>query len=144
MPPITASPACFSTGIGSPVSIDSSTVLAPSVSFAVDGDFFAGSHAQRVADCTCSSGTSCSWPFADDAGRRRRERHQLADRAARAAARPQLQHLAQQHQRRNHRGRLKIHFHLAIVLERIGNPAGQQHRHEAVEIRRAILPARSA
>jgi hypothetical protein len=42
VPPMTASPACFSTGIGSPVIIDSSTELLPSVSRPSTGTFSPG------------------------------------------------------------------------------------------------------
>ena len=42
VPPITASPTCFSTGIGSPVIIDSSTELPPSVSRPSTGIFSPG------------------------------------------------------------------------------------------------------
>ena len=51
VPPVTRSPGPFSTGIGSPVIIDSSTALRPSSDDAVDGHLLAGPDAQPVADC---------------------------------------------------------------------------------------------
>ena len=59
---MTASPARFSTGIGSPVIIDSSTELPPSVSRPSTGIFSPG-RTRRTSPCrTSSSGTSRSWP----------------------------------------------------------------------------------
>ncbi len=49
VPPTTLSPAVFSTGMGSPVTIDSSTELRPSVTSAIDGHFFAWANAQQIA-----------------------------------------------------------------------------------------------
>ncbi len=49
VPAITASPACFSTGIGSPVSIDSSTRARAFDDLAVDRNLLAGPHAEHVA-----------------------------------------------------------------------------------------------
>ena len=48
--PVTLSPASFSTGIGSPVTIDSSTALRPSIDHAVDRHLLARPDAQQVAD----------------------------------------------------------------------------------------------
>ena len=48
--PITRAPALFSTGIGSPVSIDSSTLERPSSTIAIDRHLLARAHAQAVAD----------------------------------------------------------------------------------------------
>ena len=48
--PMSLSPARLVTGIGSPVSIDSSIELLPSTTDAVDGHFLARAHTQQVAD----------------------------------------------------------------------------------------------
>ena len=48
--PVTGSPASFSTGIGSPVSIDSSTDERPSTHHAVHRHLLARPHPQPVAD----------------------------------------------------------------------------------------------
>ena len=50
VPPVTLLPFVFSTGIGSPVIIDSSTRGRAFEHDAVDRNFFAGPHAQAVAD----------------------------------------------------------------------------------------------
>ncbi len=60
--PITPSPAPFSTGIGSPVTIDSSTALAPSSTTPSTGTFSPGRTRRRSPARTFSSGTSSSPP----------------------------------------------------------------------------------
>jgi hypothetical protein len=62
--PISLSPARLLTGIGSPVSIDSSTALAPSVTVPSTGTFSPGRTRSRSPTCTWASGTSCSLPSA--------------------------------------------------------------------------------
>ena len=62
VPPITGSSFCFSTGIGSPVIIDSSTVLLPSVILPSTGIFSPGRTRRMSPWWTSSSGTSRSWP----------------------------------------------------------------------------------
>ena len=75
---------------------------------AVDGNLLARPDAQDVADLHLVERDFVVHAVADDAGRRRRERQEFADRGAGAAAGTQFQHLAQQHQRRDHRGRLEV------------------------------------
>ena len=58
--PMTTAPMPFSTGIGSPVSIDSSTADAPSVTTPSTGTFSPGRTRSRSPGCTASSGTSVS------------------------------------------------------------------------------------
>ena len=60
--PISLSPGRLVTGSGSPVSIDSSTALAPSVTTPSTGIFSPGRTRSRSPTCTCASGTSCSLP----------------------------------------------------------------------------------
>ena len=60
--PISASPGRLSTGSGSPVSIDSSTALAPSTTTPSTGTFSPGRTRSRSPMCTCASGMSCSRP----------------------------------------------------------------------------------
>ena len=50
VPPVTRAPAVFSTGIDSPVSMDSSTELAPSVTKPSTGNFLAGTNSKAVSD----------------------------------------------------------------------------------------------
>ena len=50
VPPMTSSPTCFSTGIDSPVIIDSSTALAPAITSPSTGIFSPGRMTTRVFD----------------------------------------------------------------------------------------------
>ena len=110
VPPISLSPGAFSTGIDSPVTIDSSTALVPSSTTAVDRHALA--RAARAADrrcCTLSSGISSSRPSA----RMRRAVFGARLSSARIAppvllAGAQFQHLAEQHQHRDDGGRFVI------------------------------------
>ena len=60
VPPITRSPAFFSTGIDSPVSIDSSTALAPESTSPSTGTRSPGRTITMSPLRTCSTGTSTS------------------------------------------------------------------------------------
>ena len=60
--PVTALPASLSTGIASPVTIDSSTVLRPSTTTPSTGIFSPGRTRMRSPTCTSASGTSRSSP----------------------------------------------------------------------------------
>ena len=60
VPPVTASPAAFATGMGSPVSMDSSTLELPSVIFPSTGIFSPGRTRSIAPTATRSSGTSRS------------------------------------------------------------------------------------
>ena len=68
VPPVTWSPGTFSTGIGSPVTIDSSMALVPSSTTPSTGTFSPGRTRRRSPGCTWSRGTSSSLP----SSRRRR------------------------------------------------------------------------
>ena len=62
--PISLSPTRLVTGIGSPVSIDSSTALLPSATTPSTGTFSPGRTRSMSPTCTCVSGTSSSVPSA--------------------------------------------------------------------------------
>ena len=62
--PISASPTRLVTGTGSPVSMDSSTALRPSVTTPSTGTFSPGRTRSRSPTCTWASGTSSSLPSA--------------------------------------------------------------------------------
>ena len=128
VPPITRSPGAFSTGIGSPVIIDSSTALVPLEDDAIDRDLLAGPHAQPIADRDLVERHVLFPPVvAKDPRRLRREPQQRPDRAARPAPGAQLQHLSQQHQRRDDRRRLEVHADLsAMAPERRGKRPGER------------------
>ena len=89
VPPVTRSPATFSTGMGSPVIIDSSTVLSPSSTTPSTGTFSPGRTRRRSPMTTCSSGMSSSAAIlANDAGGLGREAEQGAQCTPRGGARP--------------------------------------------------------
>ena len=62
--PITLAPGVFSIGIGSPVSIDSSTLERPSSTSPSTGTFSPGRTRSRSPTCTCVNGMSSSLPSA--------------------------------------------------------------------------------
>ena len=62
VPPMTRSPAVLATGIDSPVSIDSSTALAPDDDLAVDGNALAGLHEHDIAAAHVADGHFRSRP----------------------------------------------------------------------------------
>ena len=62
VPPITRSPGCFSTGMDSPVSIDSSTALPPERTSPSTGSRSPGRTITTSPLATCSTGTSTSVP----------------------------------------------------------------------------------
>jgi len=62
VPPMTSSPASLRTGIGSPVSIDSSTAEAPSTTTPSTGTFSPGRTRTRSPTATAAMGTSVSTP----------------------------------------------------------------------------------
>ena len=109
VPPITLAPGSLVTGIDSPVTmrlverraaLDART---PST-----GTFSPGRTRSRSPTAIASSATSSSLPSRDAARGLRREIEQRADRARGLLARAQLQHLAEQHQHGDDRGRLEI------------------------------------
>ena len=109
VPPITRLPGAFSTGIGSPVTSDSSTELDPSSHDAIDGNFFAGAHAQRVAGCDVLDGhVDFGAVGADQARGSRRKFEQRANRGGGAAARAQFEHLPEKHERGDRGGGFEI------------------------------------
>ncbi len=62
VPPTTASPSRFSTGMGSPVIIDSSTELSPPTTTPSTGTFSPGRTMMMSPGTTASTGTSTSRP----------------------------------------------------------------------------------
>ena len=110
VPPITLSPAAFVDRHRSPVTIDSSTALRPSITVPSTGTLSPGPHAQPVADLRPGRARSPrSPPSASQPPRGlRRQVEQRPDGAAGLLARAQLQHLPEQHQHGDDRGRLEI------------------------------------
>ena len=103
---------------------------------AVDGNFFAGTHAQPVAGHDGVERHVLVAAVILDAPRGfRRERDERADRTRGRGAGAQLQNLAEQHQYRDDTGRLEIKRDAAmLIVKRRGKQAGRQHRDNAVAI----------
>ena len=133
VPPITLSPGFFSTGNASPVIIDSSTRRSAFDDLAIDRNFFAGSHPQVIAHFHLRQRNLVFTAIGHEPRGRRGEIEQAADRVAGAAARPQFEHLAEQHQHSDHRGRFEIDAGLSVVRHRGREHAREQHDYGAVE-----------
>jgi hypothetical protein len=97
-----AAPGVFSTGIGSPVIIDSSTVLRPSITTPSTGTFSPAARAGGRRPRPASSGTSSSVPSRDARAAAAPSPSSARIAAPVRARRAQLEHLAQQHQRHDH------------------------------------------
>ena len=107
--PIDAVAGLFSTGIGSPVTIDSSTRARALEHDAVDRHLLARAHAQPVADVHVLERHVLVGAVVADAPRGlRREAEERLDGGAGAAARAELEHLAEQDERHDHRRRLEV------------------------------------
>jgi hypothetical protein len=113
--PMTGSPGPLATGIGSPVTIDSSTLLAALEHHAVDRDFSPGrTRSGRPADLGAARRAPCRRASLMRAPSWRPARAARGCRAG-AAAGAQLEHLAEQHQGDDHRGGLEVDADLAAV-----------------------------
>ena len=147
VPPITRSPGSFATGIDSPVTIDSSTAPLPSIDDAVDRHALA--RAARAAGRRPRPGRARPPPRrrpARHAARGlRREIEQRADGAAGRLARPELQHLAEQHEHGDDRGRLEIDGDAAVhAAERRRERSRARASRRRCRARRRRCPWRSA
>src|SRR6266849_9278409 len=109
--PITRSLGFFSTGIGSPVTIDSSTELMPSTTTPSAGTFSPGLTRIRSPGTTRSSGTSYSPVRCDHTCGLWRQSEERFDRAAGVASSAQLEDLAEHHQRGDRGGGLEVNRH---------------------------------
>ena len=107
--PITVSPARLVAGIGSPVTIDSSTADDPGHHDGVDGDLLAGPDHHLVPDHHLLHRDLGLGPVADDAGGAGLQAQQLADGLAGAGLGPGLDQPAEHDQRQDHPGGLEIH-----------------------------------
>ena len=119
VPPVTRSPAAFSTGIGSPVTIDSSTALRPSSTTPSTGTFSPGrTRSRSPAMDLLERDVGLAAVGGEPPRGPGRQPEQRADRAAGAAAGAQLEHLAEQHQRGDDRGRLEVDRHPVLARDR--------------------------
>ena len=125
--PVTGSPGDFSTGIGSPVTIDSSTVLVPSRTTPSTGTFSPGRTRRRSPGLHVLEGHVGLGPVVSHpAGGLRRQAEKGPDGPAGALAGPKLQHLSHEDEGDDHRRRLEVAAHLAVGLARkdAGNTPG--------------------
>ena len=112
--PITRSCGFFSTGIDSPVTIDSSMALVPSRTTAVDWNSFARPYPKRISGRhALERHVFFAAILANAPCRLRGQAEQGADRRARSTARPQLENLSQQHERHDHGRRFEVHGNAA-------------------------------
>ena len=138
VPPVTGTPATFSTGMGSPVTIDSSTLVAAIEDDAVDRDALTGPHAHPIADTNIAKRHIALGFVRIDAMRRlRRKPEQGPDRGAGAAPRAQLQHLAEQHKHNDDGSRLEIHGNVPAHAEGVRKEIRCDRRDDAEAVRRA-------
>ena len=100
---------------------------------AVDRHFLARAHAQRVADVHVGQGHVFFAPIGVDASRGLgRQAEQRLDRRRGLRARLELEDLAEQRQRDDHRGRFEIDRDASHRDERARKRAGGDRRHDAV------------
>ncbi len=104
---------------------------------AIDGNFIARDDAQLVADFHLVERHFLVAAIPDEPRRGRGEIEQRLDRAPRAAARPEFEHLSEEDQNDDHRGGLEVNGNLALVLHRVWEEPGREHRHGAESERRA-------
>ena len=143
--PMSLSPARLVTGIGSPVSIDSSTRAAALDDDAVDRHLLARPHAQQVADVHMRQRHILLAAVVGDAARGLgRQAEQRLDRCRGLRARPQLEHLAEQRQRDDDRGSLEVHRHAPHRDERCREDAAAPPWRRRCRRRPRRCPGRSA
>ena len=109
VPPATVSPGFFSTGMGSPVSIDSFTKLDPSTISPSTGSFSPGRTTMKSPRRTCAIGNLVLGAVASHSGSRRLQTDQLTQSPGGLALGSRFQRPARDHEGDNqHRG-FKIH-----------------------------------
>ena len=136
---MTLLPASLVTGIDSPVTIGFVDGGAAFDDLAVDRNLVAGPHPQLIAHRHRVERYVLVAAIRLDPPRRLGgEFEQRADRTGRRLARPQFQHLAEQHQHGDDGGGLEIHRHRAVVAaERRRKRIRHKRRHDAVDVRDA-------
>src|SRR5207247_219676 len=118
VPAKTFASGAFSTGRLSPVSMDSSTVDAPSVTTPSTGTRSPGRMRTKSPTRTAAVGTSASTPSNDPRGARR-QRHQLPNGLGGAATGARLEPPAEDDQRDHHRAHVVVR-HRAMRHEGVG------------------------
>ena len=106
---------------------------------AVDRHLLAGPDAEPVSDPDLlERDVLLAAVLAEPPGRLRGEAEQGLDRARGLAPGPQLEHLAEQHERGDDGGGLEVDRDVPdVVAERGREDAGEERRHHAVDVRRA-------
>ena len=104
---------------------------------AINGHLVTWNHAQPVADFHLVERDFMIAPRCDLSRRGRCEIEQRFDGAARAAAGTEFEHLTEEHQHNDHRRGFKVDGDLALVLHRVWEQAGHEHRHGAEDECRA-------
>ena len=123
--PMTRPPAVFSTGIGSPVSIDSSTLDRPSMTTPSTGTFSPGRIRKHVTDVDVGQRDVFLAAVVANAARGLGlKAEQRLDRSRRRERALQLEHLTQQRQRHDDRGRLEVDGDAAHLLNCSGKMPG--------------------
>ena len=149
--PMTRSPAAFSTGSDSPVSIDSSTAEAPSMTTPSTGTRSPGRTRTRSPTTTCVDRHLALAAVAQHARGGRAQLEQRLDGAGGLALGARLEPSAQQHEADDHRRRVEVR----LVAEagrhhRVGHERDDQRvavggqradRHERVHVRLAVARA---
>ena len=125
---MTVAPTPFSTGIGSPVSIDSFDRRAALDEDAVDRDLLARPDAQQVAGLDGLERHVRLDVAGDDPSGRRLQADEPPDRAGRLALGPGLQPAAEQDEADDERGRVEVRLGLAAGLHRDHRP---EREHDA-------------
>ena len=147
--PMTVSPGRLVIGVGSPVSIDSSTLLAPSTTTPSAGIVSPGRTRTSSPGRSAVSGMSSSCPAAKDPRGGGPEPDQTPDGARRLPLGPGLEQVAQQHQRDDPGHRLVVHVRLdasrgePVVEQRHGGAekegGARPHGDQRVHVR-AVMP----
>ena len=135
--PMTVSPARLVTGIGSPVTIDSSTADDPGQDDGVDRDLLSGPDHDLVADHHLLDRDLGLGAVADDPGGAGLQAEQLADGLAGAGLGPGLEQPAEQDQREDHPDRLEVD----LRARRPGSSAGRDGDQQAVAVGGRRCPA---
>ena len=131
--PITSSPWPLSTGIGSPVSIDSSTAEPPPTTTPSTGTFSPGRTTHEVAGHDLGHRHVGLAAVAQHAGRLGLQADERADGQAGLPLGARLQHAAEEDERDDEGGRVEVHRRAQAVM---GEEAGEEHAGGAVDVGR--------
>src|SRR5207245_3580830 len=107
---------------------------APSVDDgAVDGNFLAGTHAAYVSDADVGDRYIHLAMVSNDARGSRRQSEKLFQRGADAAARPELEDLAEEYEHRDHRRGVEVSGHDAVLADALRKEGRRESADGAVD-----------